>query len=116
MIVQGFQASAVAAGIKNEGELDLGLIVSEKEAVASALFTTNQVKAAPVILSQESVRNGKVRAIIANSGNANACTGEAGLRGARITTQRVATGIHSPVNLPDCKGRDSSRPIASGSQ
>ena len=89
-IVNGFKAGAVAAGIKKQGGLDLALIFSETEAAAAGVFTTNKVKAAPVILSQESVRRGKARAILANAGNANACTGQAGLLVARQTAERTA--------------------------
>lgn len=88
--VPGFRASAVAAGIKKGGEPDLALIFSEKEAVAAGVFTTNIVKAAPVILSHENIQDGKVRAIIANSGNANACTGKDGLENAHRTADLVA--------------------------
>ena len=62
-IVQGFKASAMAAGIKKDGGLDMALIYSEKDAAAAGVFTTNRVKAAPVILSQENIRKGRVRAI-----------------------------------------------------
>ena len=89
-IVQGFKASAVAAGIKKDGGLDMALIFSEKGAASAGVFTTNRVKAAPVILSQENIRKGTVRAIIANSGNANACTGKAGLDNAHREAELVA--------------------------
>jgi len=89
-IVQGFKASALAAGIKKDGGLDMALIVSEKGAAAAGVFTTNRVKAAPVILSQENIRKGQVRAIIANSGNANACTGRVGLDNALREAELVA--------------------------
>ena len=89
-IVRGFQASAVAAGLKKENVLDLALIFSEKEATVAGVFTTNQVKAAPVILSREHVGSGKAKAIIANSGNANACTGNTGLNDARLTAELLA--------------------------
>ena len=89
-IVQGFKASAMAAGIKKDGGLDMALIYSEKDAAAAGVFTTNRVKAAPVILSQENIRKGKVRAIIANSGNANACTGKVGLDNALREAELVA--------------------------
>lgn len=88
--VQGFTASAVAAGIKYKDRLDVGLIFSEAPAVAAGVFTTNQVKAAPVLLSQEHLRASQARAILVNSGNANACTGKDGLRRARLTAERVA--------------------------
>jgi glutamate N-acetyltransferase/amino-acid N-acetyltransferase len=88
--IKGFKASAVAAGIKKKGGLDLALIFSEKESVAAAVFTENQVKAAPVLLSQAHSKKGTARAVIANSGNANACTGNAGLADARRTADLVA--------------------------
>lgn len=87
--VQGFKASAVAAGIKKDGGLDMALLFSEKEAVAAGVFTTNEVEAAPVLLSRENIRDGKVRAIIVNSGNANACTGKDGLDNARREAELV---------------------------
>jgi glutamate N-acetyltransferase/amino-acid N-acetyltransferase len=88
--VRGFKASVLAAGIKKRGGLDLALIFSEREASAAGVFTGNKVKAAPVLVSQENIKKGKGRAIVANSGNANACTGEAGLQSARFTVERVA--------------------------
>ncbi len=88
--IKGFKASALSAGLKKVGELDLALIFSESESVAAGVFTTNRVKAAPVILSQDHIRNGKIRAIIANSGNANACSGKDGLDRARLTADLLA--------------------------
>jgi len=88
--VRGFKASVLAAGIKKRGGLDLALIFSEREASAAGVFTGNKVKAAPVLVSQENIKKGRGRAIVANSGNANACTGEAGLQSARFTVERVA--------------------------
>ena len=89
-IIQGFKASAAAAGIKKDGGLDMALIFSEKGAAAAGVFTTNRVKAAPVIVSQKNIRKGRVRAIIANSGNANACTGKVGLDHAHREAEWVA--------------------------
>lgn len=91
--VNGFKAAAVAAGLKKNGGLDLALIFSEKEATAAGVFTTNKVKAAPVILSREFLQKGKARAIIANAGNANACTGIAGLENARKTAHIAARAM-----------------------
>jgi len=78
---QGYLASAAAAGIKKEGRLDVGLLYSIRPSVAAARFTTNTVKAAPVKLSQRHLEEsgGEIQAIIVNSGNANACTGEDGM-------------------------------------
>ena len=67
--------------------MDLALIFSEKEAIGAGVFTTNKVKAAPVLVSQEHLKDGKVRAIVANSGNANACTGEQGLTNAKTIAE-----------------------------
>lgn len=92
-IVKGFKASAVAAGIKKVGGPDLALIFSEREASAAGVFTTNKVKAAPVILSQEHLRKGKARAIVANAGNANACTGRDGYLTARSTAEIAARAL-----------------------
>src|SRR5688572_2672551 len=83
---QGFLASAVAAGVKKvDGKLDLGLLYSTRPSIAAARFTTNVVKAAPLLLSQVHLEKsgGEIRAIIVNSGNANACTGESGMQVAK---------------------------------
>jgi len=88
--VQGFKAGAVVAGLKKNGALDLALIVSDRKAAVAGVFTTNKVRAAPVILSEKHVENGKARAIIANAGNANACTGDPGLNDARRTADLVS--------------------------
>ena len=63
MIVNGFKYSAVSAGIRIKDRLDLGLIYCEKSAVAAGVFTTNRVKAAPVILDMERIRQGRAQAI-----------------------------------------------------
>jgi len=91
--VQGFKAAAVVAGLKKGDLLDIALIVSDREAAAAGIFTTNKVRAAPVILSERHVENGKARAIIANAGNANACTGDSGLNDARRTAELVGRGL-----------------------
>lgn len=93
MDINGFQFSAVEAAIKKPGRKDLALIVSEVPASACAVFTLNQVKAAPVLLSEERITSGTARALLVNSGNANACTGEAGLTVARETSHLVAAGL-----------------------
>jgi len=81
---KGFQAGATGAGVKKEAKhgLDLGILFSETPCVATAVFTTNKIKAAPVILSQERLQGGRAVAVVVNSGCANACTGEQGLRDA----------------------------------
>src|SRR3954454_8509825 len=79
----GFRAAGVAAGIKPSGNPDVALIVCDRPAAAAAVFTTNRVCAAPVLVSREHLRGGKLRAVVVNAGNANACTGQQGLRDAR---------------------------------
>jgi glutamate N-acetyltransferase / amino-acid N-acetyltransferase len=78
----GFRAAGVAAGIKASGNLDVALIVSDELASAAGVLTTNRVRAAPVLVTQEHIRSGQARAIAVNAGGANACTGEVGLRNA----------------------------------
>jgi glutamate N-acetyltransferase/amino-acid N-acetyltransferase len=89
----GFRAAAVAAGIKKTlGALDLALIFSDApETAAAAVFTTNRVVAAPVLVSRQNLTEsrGRCRAVLANSGNANACTGREGLRVAQETASEV---------------------------
>ena len=89
-VIQGFKASAVKAGLKKDKGLDLALIFSERETEVAGVFTTNKVVAAPVILTREHIKSGRARAIIANAGNANACTGKAGFNDARRTAELVA--------------------------
>ena len=88
----GFRAAGVSAGIKTSNALDLALLVSDRDAAASAVFTTNRAQAAPVLVSREHLaRSGGVaRAVIVNSGCANACTGDAGLQVARDMTTETA--------------------------
>ncbi len=80
--VSGFLANGVPVGIKTDGSKDLALILSEAPAKAAAVFTTNLFKAAPVVLDEERIRSGSARAILANSGNANAGTGDTGYENA----------------------------------
>lgn len=92
---QGFLAASAYCGIKasNRSKDDLALIFSPTSAVGAATFTTNQVKAAPVKLSMAHRRTADLRAIIANSGNANACTGEPGLEHARRMARAAAKAL-----------------------
>lgn len=78
---KGFKASGVFAGLK-KARKDMAMIVSECEAVAAGTYTTNKVKAAPVLWDMKLTEQGKARAVVVNSGNANACTGEQGLKDA----------------------------------
>ncbi len=75
---RGFSAGGAACGLKPSGAPDLALVVSDRPASAAGVYTTNVVKAAPVLLCQARTAAGYARAVVANSGNANACTGEAG--------------------------------------
>lgn len=79
---KGFKAAGIFCGIKKSGKPDLALIVSEIAAVAAGVFTTNQVKGNPVLVSQKHLKNGKAQAIISNSGNANTWTGKKGYQDA----------------------------------
>ncbi|HOV60883.1 MAG TPA: bifunctional glutamate N-acetyltransferase/amino-acid acetyltransferase ArgJ [Candidatus Hydrogenedentes bacterium] len=96
---RGFQAAAAAMGIKNPAarRLDCALIYSERPATVAGVFTTNRVKAAPVLWDQGVCVRGVARAIFANSGNANACTGERGIADARETAARVAARLDIAV-------------------
>lgn len=76
---KGFTAAGIKAGIKKSGNLDLALIYSDLPAAVAGTFTKNQVAAAPVHVSKRVIQSGKARAIVANAGCANACTGERGL-------------------------------------
>ncbi len=93
IICPGFKAAGVAAGIKKNGEKDLGLIVSETDASAAAVFTSNLVKAAPVILDEERIKKGRCRAVIVNSGNANCCTGVKGMEDAAGMAKTTASAL-----------------------
>ena len=94
--VPGILASGLAAGIKPSGKKDLALIYSSSPARAAAVFTKNQVKGAPVLVSQEHVRDGRAQAIVASSGCSNVCTGEQGVKDAREMTRIVGELLHVP--------------------
>ena len=106
---RGFVAGAVHVGIKaaNKDRVDLAVVAAEKSAVASATFTTNRVQAAPVLISKEHVAGKTCRAVILNSGNANACTGDDGLADARAmaTETAVALGVRPEEVLVCSTGR-----------
>ena len=94
---RGFKAAGTACGIKAAaGAKDLALIYSETPAHVAGLFTKNRVKAAPVLATRQRVRRGICRALIVNSGNANACTGERGLRDAVSMAQMTANALRIP--------------------
>ena len=103
----GFSAGAAAAGFKKAGRDDLGLIVSDRPAVLAGLFTTNAFKAAPVQVCQQTLREyGTCRAVLANSGQANACTGDEGLENCLETRRMVAalTGLAPHEIMPMSTG------------
>ncbi|GAA1737241.1 bifunctional glutamate N-acetyltransferase/amino-acid acetyltransferase ArgJ [Brachybacterium phenoliresistens] len=88
---QGFRAVGVAAGIKAAPKLDLALVVNDGPLdVAAGVFTTNRVQAAPVVWSRQAVADGRARAVILNSGGANACTGPEGFADSHRTAEHVA--------------------------
>ncbi len=102
---KGFHAGAAKAGIKNgtKRRLDIGILYSEAPCVTAAVFTKNKIKSAPVLLDQERLRKGGITAVIANSGNANASTGEQGMKNAAEMTALAARAIGAePENVLVC--------------
>ncbi len=90
----GFRAAGVPAGIKASGALDLALVVNDGPTTAAAgVFTRNQVKAAPVLWSAQVLTGRRLRAVVLNSGGANACTGPGGFQDTHATAERVATMV-----------------------
>lgn len=95
---KGFLCSGVFTGLKkNPQKKDIALIYSETPATAAGVFTINQAKAAPLILTEQHLKNGKMQAIIVNSGNANACTGAQGLTDATTMAQTTADALDISV-------------------
>ena len=87
---KGFRAAGVGAAIKYAGRNDVALVVADEPCAAAAVFTTNKVAAAPVLYDRQVVKGGRIQAILANSGCANACTGEAGLKDAELSALATA--------------------------
>ena len=87
---RGFRAAGVPAEIKYKGRNDVALIVADEPCAAAAVFTTNKVAAAPVVYDREVIKGGRVQAILANSGCANACTGKEGYDDARLAAHITA--------------------------
>ncbi|MCC7351416.1 MAG: bifunctional glutamate N-acetyltransferase/amino-acid acetyltransferase ArgJ [Phycisphaerales bacterium] len=102
----GFKASAVYAGIKRRQRPDVGLLLCDTTATAAAVFTTNKVFAAPIQVGREHIASGKLRGIVVNSGNANACTGRQGLVDARRMCDLAAdvAGCDAGQILPSSTG------------
>ena len=91
---KGFKAGAIRCGIrKSQTKKDLAMILSDCECSAAAVYTTNRVKAAPILLTMENLSNGKARAVIVNSGNANACA-PFGIENARREAMAAARALH----------------------
>jgi glutamate N-acetyltransferase / amino-acid N-acetyltransferase len=87
----GFRAAGVTAGIKESGQRDLALVVNDGPSFAAAgVFTSNRVKAAPVLWTEQVIKGGLVRAVVLNSGGANACTGPDGFADTHHTAERLA--------------------------
>jgi glutamate N-acetyltransferase / amino-acid N-acetyltransferase len=105
--VPGFRFAGVRCGLKESRKRDIALIVSDVPAAAAAAFTTNRVKAAPVLVGIERARRGRLQAIIVNSGNANAYTGQNGLLVARRMCAIVGRelGIDDQLVIPSSTGR-----------
>ena len=102
--VGGFRFAGIHCGIKKQGALDLALIVADEPAPCAGVFTTNQIVAAPVVQSRERLlKSPRARAIVINSGNANACTGLQGERDAEQMAQTLAESLHChPRDIQVC--------------
>jgi glutamate N-acetyltransferase / amino-acid N-acetyltransferase len=91
---QGFRAAGVVAGLKQSGERDVAVVINDGPSrAAAAVFTANRVQAAPVKWTRQVVSGGRVRAVAANSGGANACTGPQGFQDAHATAERLAAAL-----------------------
>ena len=104
--VPGFRFAGLACGIKESGRKDLALIVSERPAAAAAVFTKNRIKSPTVVSGRERVARGLIQAVVANSGNANACTGPGGLGDSEAMCAEAARnlGIDARHVLPSSTG------------
>ncbi|MEV1330951.1 bifunctional glutamate N-acetyltransferase/amino-acid acetyltransferase ArgJ [Micromonospora costi] len=101
-VPQGFRAAGVAAGLKASGAPDVALVVNDgPEAAAAGVFTANRVKAAPVLWTGQVVHGGQVRAVVLNSGGANACTGPAGFQDTHATAEHVADALTASGDAPE---------------
>ncbi|HEY7359579.1 MAG TPA: bifunctional ornithine acetyltransferase/N-acetylglutamate synthase, partial [Streptosporangiaceae bacterium] len=90
----GFRAAGVAAGLKTSGARDVAVVVNDGPShAAAAVFTANRVKAAPVLWTQQVARGGRVRAVLLNSGGANACTGPLGFTDTHTSAERLAAAL-----------------------
>lgn len=93
-VPKGFRAAGVAAGLKTGGARDVALVVNDgPDATAAGVFTANRVQAAPVLWSRQVLRGGVLRAVVLNSGGANACTGPAGFQDTHATAEHLAAAL-----------------------
>jgi glutamate N-acetyltransferase/amino-acid N-acetyltransferase len=101
---QGFLASGIAAGIKKSGNLDLALVLNQGPAFqAAGVFTSNRIKAAPVMWSEQVLKERKLKAVVLNSGGANACTGPQGFADTHHTAEEVAKHLDcAPIEVAVC--------------
>jgi glutamate N-acetyltransferase/amino-acid N-acetyltransferase len=91
---QGFRAAGVTGGLKPSGNRDVAVVINDGPSrAAAAVFTTNRVQAAPVLWSREVLRGGRVKAVVLNSGGANACTGPEGFQDTHETAERLAAAL-----------------------
>ena len=102
---RGFRAAGVAAGLKESGDADVAVVINDGPCRAAAgVFTSNRVKAAPVLWSQQVLRGGELRAVVLNSGGANACTGPAGFADTHHTAEHLAKVLAGPGGDADAGG------------
>ena len=99
LMCPGFMAAGVASGLKKAGEKDLAIIFSKIPAKVAGAFTSNKIKAAPVLLDMERIKSGIGQAVIVNSGNANCCTGDKGLDDAKTMAGSAASNLGIPEEL-----------------
>ncbi|MGW7382205.1 bifunctional glutamate N-acetyltransferase/amino-acid acetyltransferase ArgJ [Streptomyces sp. NPDC054794] len=101
---KGFTAAGIAAGIKENGNPDLALVVNNgPRRAAAGVFTSNRVKAAPVLWSEQVMKSGQVSAVVLNSGGANACTGPKGFQDTHATAEKVADVLgRGPIEVAVC--------------
>jgi glutamate N-acetyltransferase / amino-acid N-acetyltransferase len=100
----GFRAAGVEAGLKRAGERDVAVVINDGPSrAAAAVFTSNRIQAAPVTWTRQVVRGGRVRAVVLNSGGANACTGAKGFQDTHATAERLAAALDdSPGEVAVC--------------
>ncbi len=96
IVVPGFGGAGIACGIKRTGKPDLALVVSDLPCVSAAVYTKNKVAAAPVVWGKTLSSRNRLRGILVNSGNANACTGEGGIRAVRETSRAACAALGLP--------------------